>query len=1803
MANLVTPIKPSFSGGEFAPSLYSRVDIQKYGTGARRLRNFFVHPHGGISNRPGLHFVANTKTSGTTSRLLDFQFASDENYVVEFGANYNRFFRDDAQVFSSGTTPYELASVFAEDDLASIRYAQSADVMFIVHPDFQPRELQRLGNATWQYELYQFTGGPFRLANSDTTLTMKVSNLTGDATLTASAAFFYATHASSTYNTGALMQLNHYIEGNAISQSFVGTGTSSYVACGGTWRIISHGTWTGIFKVEKSDDGTAWTTLRQFSSKDDFNVDTYGAEDMSDGALPFYVRVNMQSHTSGSCNVDITTDTFEQQGIVKIREYVSETVVLVDVQRTIGSTATTSNWAEGAWSDYRGWPSAVAFSQDRLVFAGSLYNPQTMWMTQTGNYYSFFRNSPLVDSDGVTLNLPSQKLNQVNGMVSLLQLLVFTSGSEWSIGGGSQSDVVSPTSTNTKLNGYTGSNGIQPVVIVNRAIYVQSRGSVVRDLGYDLFSETFTGSNLSILSNHLFTNYNIVEMAYQQDPDSLVWAVRDDGKLLCMTYMREQEVLAWTWCDTYGGDDLFESITTIPASGYNQVWVVVNRGGQRTIERMDQRLNSSLRSRQFFVDSGAIYDSTTTPDTNTKLLMHMDGIEASTTFTDEQSHVVTNNYDTFTKLLLHFDDTAETIVVTDSEYAPKAITNTESYDSYTKLMLHGDDVDGGQYNHLYNGSFEIWSDGTSSAPDEWTLAGAGSVAREGTIIRIGYYSVKLTAPGGTEEWMRQYFHESKGIDYWRGKTVTFGCWVYNTTGQSVGQLRIYDSEGSTTVAAASVYDEWQWVTVTHTIDASATSAQVAIVAPSPSYYNIYDGAMLFETITDSIGNTVSLPNETNAVDSYTKLLIHFNGIDSWSAYTAETGQPLAFVGTSTIDTAQYKFGWSSLLLDGNSDYVTLGNNVTWQFGTGDFTVDCWCRWNDLTGEQAIVGHYNDANNNWSVYKTADNKLGIYFVIGGVIKGYYVTTSAVSFSADTWYHIAFERTTTSAKIFVDGVSKTLTETNAFSTNDVGAVSGLLYIGQDGANDVYFNGWIDEVRISKGIARWSADFTPPSYPYGHVSVTTSQKELGTGSLYFPDGGAYLQLADSDDWNFGTGDFTIDMWVRWNSTTGAQCLICQYEDASNVWTLWKQTDHKLKFYAADDGVTKAVYTMTNAPTFTIGVWYHITLCRSTTNIYMFINGVSQTLTANTAVGTNDLGDLTGTLNIGLSVAGTADYFNGWIDEVRISKGIARWTSNFTPRSYNYGFVWNSNIESKFGNLSANFDGSGSYLSVADSDDWSFGTGNFTVDFWVRFNDLTGTQVFCSQYEDDENLWGIYKETTTHKLHMVFVSGASSQGDYVMSSAWAAAVDTWYHLVFERTTTSAKIFINGISQTLTETTAFSTNDVGNVTSALFTGQNGNEEYFLNGYMDELRISKGIARWTSSFTVPSKAYNIYVATDTATKKFGTASASFRNGNYLTVADSDDWNFGSSNFTIDAWVRFASVNDFHKAFIGQYEDADNFVNCYFYNDGTTNKIDMTVYDGGVCKGGFSANFSPLINTWYHVAIVRDGSTPYIFVNGISQAVTTAVALDIFPDITGDLAVGILNGNTYMHGWIDELRIRKGIATWTSDFTPFSEAYTIYGEPTNVVPNLTHLEDRTVACLADGNVQNQQIVSGGTITLEDSYSYIVTGLPYFSDLETLNVEVSMPDGSLQGRRVHISRVILRILNSRGGWLGPDEDNLHELLGDYKTSVDTSLYEGDVKITLGQGYKDGGRFFFRQIDPLPITILGVIPIMTPGGVSQI
>ena len=417
--------------------------------------------------------------------------------------------------------------------------------------------------------------------------------------------------------TGGLFALNHRIE------SFYETGTLSYegistvIKTAGDWRLRTTGSWYGEVALEASDDQRVWSKVKHFTkAQNEDNLNTLGNLELS--AKMRYLRLRCLA-INGEMGYILQSDAFVQEGIVKLEGYVSPRQMKVSVERQAGNMQEwTHDWAEGSFSPEAGFPSCVFFYQDRLGFAGSKKEPQTVWFSKTGEYENFGYLRSLEDSDAISLPLSSKKLNAIRSVAVGPKLLVFTAGSEWSIG---SNGPLTPYNVQITQEGERGASAVAPLVVGGRTLYVQARGGVLRDFFYDYSSASYVGRDLTLRAKHLFQHKEIKTLAYQQEPDNLIWCVLTDGTLLCLTYLWEEEMFAWTRHQTQGK---FISACAIPTKGYDETWFLVQRNGQCFIERLLPRMTSKAVQDQVFLDC-SISKKSTQPFTQVEGLEHLEG--------------------------------------------------------------------------------------------------------------------------------------------------------------------------------------------------------------------------------------------------------------------------------------------------------------------------------------------------------------------------------------------------------------------------------------------------------------------------------------------------------------------------------------------------------------------------------------------------------------------------------------------------------------------------------------------------------------------------------------------------------------------------------------------------------------------------------------------------------------------------------------------------------------------------------------------------------------------------------------------------------------------------------------------------------------------------------------------------------------------------------------------------------------------------------------------------------------------------
>ena len=614
-------LKTSFAGGELSDAMYGRVDINKYDSGAALLKNFIVQRYGGARNRNGFMHVAKTY-GGKRAYLIPFSYNDSDTCMVEVTAGHCRFFVEGKPLLNIDGVPYTITNNLVDSDLEGVcklKYTQSADILFIVHPNHAPMTLTRYSNLNWVWEDMAISGGPFDDPLSNIKITP--SGTTGNVTLSASASVFKSVH------VGSFLKLSHYIKSEYAKGVPNSSGTGLVVNClpGSTVYVESFGFWKGNFQLEKYDtDSASWVLVRrqEGNHSQNYNFTETNNEDhiVKYRILSTEFDTTIWSGENEKQTGFVTIQSFgnDYDGIVKITSVSSATVAAGTVIRTLGAASASNAYAFSPWNSENGYPSAVGFYEDRLVFAGSKKGPMTFWSSKSGDYYNFGTSVPQVDDDAVTATLNGSKMNGIRAMIAFGELILLTAGGEYKVSGNGKA--IAPTNVVSQAQEYRGISFVPPATVGSRIVYVQQQGNIIRDLAYSYEADKYTGDDLNLLCSHLFDNHKIVGMAYQQVPDSIIWFVRDDGLLLGMTYIKEQDIYAWHRHTMK--DSAFVNVGVVSGSVEDDLYGVIERDGVHYIVMAAHRNDNSLVKDQFYVDDGI-----TVKDADIKTVTGLDWLE------------------------------------------------------------------------------------------------------------------------------------------------------------------------------------------------------------------------------------------------------------------------------------------------------------------------------------------------------------------------------------------------------------------------------------------------------------------------------------------------------------------------------------------------------------------------------------------------------------------------------------------------------------------------------------------------------------------------------------------------------------------------------------------------------------------------------------------------------------------------------------------------------------------------------------------------------------------------------------------------------------------------------------------------------------------------------------------------------------------------------------------------------------------------------------------------------------------------
>jgi hypothetical protein len=434
----------SFVSGEFGNKLTGRTDFEKYQSAAKKMENFLVHPQGAATRRVGTQFIDEVKDSSKKTRLIPFEFSTTQTYILEFGNQYIRFFKDKGQILSGGSA-YEIASPYLEAELFEIKFAQSADVMYLVHPNHNVRKLSRTGHTSWSLATVSFSGSP---------------------------------------------------------------------------------------------------------------------------SLPI----------SGSNNR----------------------------------------------------PSCVSFYEQRLAFAGTNNNPQTIWFSKAGDYENFTTGTNA--DDAMIYTIASNQVNAIRYLKAQRTLVVGTSGGEFTVSADGTDASITPTNVTIKKQSSYGSANVDAVAAGNAILFLQKAKRKIRELAYNFDSDSYVAPDLTIL-NDAVTESGIVQMEWQQEPDNILWCVRDDGQLAALTYQRSEAVVSWhrhILGGSFGsGNAVVESIASISGVlNEDELWCIVKRtingSTKRYVECFSDFNFDETDATDFkFLDSHLTYSGSAT--TSLSGLSHLEG--------------------------------------------------------------------------------------------------------------------------------------------------------------------------------------------------------------------------------------------------------------------------------------------------------------------------------------------------------------------------------------------------------------------------------------------------------------------------------------------------------------------------------------------------------------------------------------------------------------------------------------------------------------------------------------------------------------------------------------------------------------------------------------------------------------------------------------------------------------------------------------------------------------------------------------------------------------------------------------------------------------------------------------------------------------------------------------------------------------------------------------------------------------------------------------------------------------------------
>ena len=511
----------NFTGGELSPRLDGRNDLGKYPNGCKTLENFVIFPHGSAARRSGTQFIAEVKDSSKKTRLIPFEFSTTQTYMLEFGDQYMRVYKDEGSVLEGDKTITGITQANPAVVTASSHGYSNGDEVLISGvsgmTEVNNKRFLVADKTTNTFELQDKDGVDINSSGFTAYTSGGVSNKVFEISTPYLEAELFDLKFAQSADVMYITHPNHEVE--KLSR----TGHTS-------WTLADVDFTDGPYL----DDNITTTTLNP------------GSASVGTGVAVVASATTGINGGDGFLATDVGRLIRFRDGHMKITARTDTTNITVEIIEALGSSSASTDFALGAFSDTTGHPTCVTFFEQRLVFAGTTDQPQTIFFSKSGDYENMNENrgGTIADDDAIIYTIASNQVNAIRFMTATRTLIIGTAGGEFAVSGGGTDVAITPTNILIKKQSNHGSANVDAIPAGNATLFLQRAKRIVRELAYNFDVYGYISPDLTILAEHI-SEGGLTQLSYQQEPNQIIWGTRSDGELIGLTYQREQQVVAW----------------------------------------------------------------------------------------------------------------------------------------------------------------------------------------------------------------------------------------------------------------------------------------------------------------------------------------------------------------------------------------------------------------------------------------------------------------------------------------------------------------------------------------------------------------------------------------------------------------------------------------------------------------------------------------------------------------------------------------------------------------------------------------------------------------------------------------------------------------------------------------------------------------------------------------------------------------------------------------------------------------------------------------------------------------------------------------------------------------------------------------------------------------------------------------------------------------------------------------------------------------------------------------------------------